>query len=207
MRKSYFRAMRIMVTGFIMLLLSGNHAFADSNVRSQEQIVDGYKVTLTFDEGKAKVGHNKLNIRLNNEQGQPVSSASVTVIAEFYKKSASNSSNHAAGMDMSDMKSNNPVSEPAESPVRIVKAEMTAGHETGEYEGEIELNEAGHWMIKVISQVKQQEKSAAFAVDVSNKGPNWLVLGGFMGGIAAFITVAMITRRKPAKAPMTEEKP
>ncbi len=205
MGKSSLRIRGVMMSGYVLLLLlSGNNAVADSGARFEEKQVDGYKVILSFDAGEAKVGHNKLSIRLSNERGQPVGDASITIIAETYKKAATTPS-HGAGMDMENMNNTNSIGTPGETPIRTVKVEMKAGHEIGEYEGEVELDEAGHWMIKVNSLVTQQERAVTFSVDVSKKGPNWLVLGGFFGAIVTFVTVAAVTRRKPAKAAVTEE--
>ena len=64
---------------------------------------------------------------------------------------------------------------------------------------QVDLEEAGHWMITVVSTVNQQERSVEFTQEVSKSGPNWVVLSGFFGAMLAIIVVAAITRKKRVK--------
>lgn len=204
MTKSFFMAVKIMLLGFILLLPFSNRALADSGARFEEKAVDGYKVRLAVASGGAQVGHNKLNIQISDAQGAPINNASITVIAEYFKEAVTSTSDHGMGT-ATEKKGDQSV--PAQVAVRTVKVVFKAGHEAGEYEGEIELDEAGHWMIKVVFLQQQQEKSAAFEVEVnaSKSGPNWFVLMGFAGIIAVLITTAALTRNRNTKKPVPEE--
>lgn len=203
MTRPFLTAIKIMLLGFIVLMPFSNRAMADSGARFEEKAVDGYRVKLGLASGGAQVGHNKLNIQIIDAKGAPINDTSITVIAEYFKEAVTSTSDHGMGMgtEGKDTKST-----PAEVAIRTVKAVFKAGHEAGEYEGEVELDEAGHWMVKVVF-LQQQEKSAAFEVEVSapKSGPNWFVLMGFAGIIAVLITTAAVTKSRNTKKPVPEE--
>ncbi len=204
MRKSYFRIIKILVLSLILVLSFANPVLADAGeARHEVKEVDGYKVKLTFVEGDVQLGHNKLNIESKDTQGQVVGDATVTVIAELYRETSENS---AKDMDKhSSGKTSAQKDTSIEAPIRTVKAEMKAGQKIGEYEGAVDLEEAGHWMIKVVFLIQSQEKVAEFVVDVHGAPNSWVILGSFLGIIVGIITVAAITRKKPANIPVLEE--
>ncbi len=204
MTRPILTAIKIMLLGFIVLMPFSNRALADSGARFEEKAVDGYKVRLGTASGGAQVGHNKLNVQISDAQGAPISNASITVIAEYFKEAATSASDHGMGTG-TEKKGDQSV--PAQVAARTVKVVFKAGHEAGEYEGEVELDEAGHWMVKVVFLQQQQEKSAAFEVEVnaSKSGPNWFVLTGFAGIIAVLIAAAAVTKNRNTKKPVPEE--
>lgn len=208
MAKSNLRVTGIIVLALTLLMSFSNHVVADSGARFEEQEVDGYKVKLALPKGGAQIGHNKLNIQLSDAQGQPVGDAEVTVIAELYKEVSEKKP--GGGMDMgskSDKDKGKDAKKAArEAPIRTAEAEIEAGHEKGEYEGEVKLEETGHWMIKVVSRIEGRNEPLTFEfeTEVSQKGPNWFVLSGFLGIIVAVIATAAVTRKKSTNAPVAE---
>ncbi|MBM2831138.1 MAG: hypothetical protein HW414_190, partial [Dehalococcoidia bacterium] len=166
------KVVRILLLGLVLLLPSATHVLADSGARYQEKEIDGHMVRLIFGVDTVQLGHNQISIHIKDGEGKPVADARVTVIAELYEETSSGSSSGGHSMDMGQSSSTE-TSPIARTLVRIMKAEMTAGKESGEYEGELNLDKAGHWMIMVNSVVNQQERSVEFAQEVSKSGPNW----------------------------------
>ena len=80
---------------------------------------------------------------------------------------------------------------------------MKASMETGEYEGELDLDVTGHWMIKVTFPVRQNEKSADFVEEVKS-GSNLPIVLTFGGINAGIIAVAAIARKNHPKKPVLE---
>lgn len=198
------RIISILILSIVLLLSSASPVLADAGeARHEVKEVDGYKVELTFVEGDMQLGHNKLNIEIKDTQGQAVGDATVTIIAELYRETSENS---AKDMDKhSSGKTSAQKDTSVEAPIRSVKAEMKAGQKIGGYEGEVELEETGHWRIKVVFLIQSQEKVAEFPVDVHGAVNSWVILGSFLGIIVGIITVAAITRKKPANIPALEE--
>ncbi len=204
MRKSYLTIIKILLLSLILVLSIANPVLADADeARHEEKVVDGYTVKLTFVEGDVQMGHNEINIRINDPQGQPVTNAMVTVIAELYEESPTDTNSAGnGGMNMSSAQNS---SSPSVKPIETVKAELEAGLNTGEYKGEVDLSQAGHWMITALFKLQQQEKSVEFEIVLQKSGPNWYVLSGFFVLIAAFIVGGILTKRKSVNAPVPEE--
>lgn len=209
MAKSNLRVTGIILLALTLLMSFTNQTAADSGARAEEQEVDGYKVSLVLPKGGAQIGHNKLNIQLSDAKGQPVGDAEVTVVAELYKEAGAKKPGGGMDMGSKNDKSKAKVSPkaPREAPIRSVEAEIEAGHEKGEYEGEVKLQETGHWMIKVVSRIEGRNEPLTFEfeTEVSKRGPNWYVLSGFLGINVAVIAAAAITRKKSTNAPVAEE--
>lgn len=71
-----------------------------------------------------------------------------------------------------------------------------AGSEKGEYTGNINFSDKGNWTVKTDFTVANQEKMADFDVKVANSGPNWLIIGEFLGVVVLIIIVAAISKNK-----------
>jgi glutamate N-acetyltransferase/amino-acid N-acetyltransferase len=69
------------------------------------------------------------------------------------------------------------------------------GHEDGEYIGTVKFSDKGHWKVKTNFTVNNAEKMADFDIDVVSGGPNWLVIGGFLGATALIIITAAISKK------------
>ena len=194
----------IIIFTVIFLLSSASPVLADGGeARHEVKEVDGYQVTLTFMDGDVQLGHNELSIEIMDPQAQLVADATVTVIAELYPETASNS---AMGMDaQSSEKTSAPPDTSTEAPMETVELEMKSGQKQGEYEGELALEEPGKWMIKVVFLIQSQEKVAEFEVDLQPKTNHLGILWGFLGITVGIISVAAITRRKSAHTPALEE--
>lgn len=205
MRKSFSKLVKVLILPLVLALSITNPVLADAGeVPHEEKTVDGYKVELSFAEGEVQFGHNKLHVKISDPQGQLVTNAVVTVIAELYEEvPAGATSAGGGGMNMGSPDNG---TGDAPKPIKTVKEELTAGTDAGEYEGEVDLSQSGHWMITTVFKTQQQEKSVEFEIEVQKGGPNWYVLSGFFGVILAFIVGGIITaKRKSAKALAAEE--
>lgn len=185
----------ILILSMILLLSSAGTVLAveeheEAATGFIEKEIDGYKVKLTFAEGDAKIGHNQLHIQITNPQGQTVTDASVSIIAELYAAPAD------TGHEGMDMTGANHSMDSMGKPVQTVRVNLTAGA-AGEYEGEVELSKAGYWMLNVVIGLQPQMKSVMFPVELGKSGPNWYVLASFLVLIVAIIVVGGLTKRKP----------
>ena len=187
------KLMSILILSMILLLLSAGTVLAagehEEAVAYGIKEVDGYQVALTFAEGAVKTGHNQIHIQVTDPQGQSVTNASVSIVAELYDAPAE------TGHEGMDMTGANHSMESMGKPVQTVKVTLTAGA-AGEYEGEVELSKAGSWMLNVIIGLQPQIKSVMFPVELGKSGPNWYVLSVFFGLIVAIIVVGGLTKRK-----------
>lgn len=196
------RIISILLLSLILMLSIASPVLADAGeARYEEKKVDGYNVKLAFVAGDVQIGHNEIHIQIDDPQGQPVTGALVTIIAELYEEVQTGTTAGNGGMNMGGAQDS---SSPAETPVEIVKVDLKAGTEAGEYKGEVDLSQAGHWMVTSVFTLEQQERSVEFEIELKKSGPNWYVLLGFFGVIAAFIIAGLLTKRKKMNVPAPE---
>ena len=196
------KAIRILVLGLILISIFSIRAFADNGVQYDVKEVDGYKVGLAFPGGMAQMGHNMVNIQIADSQGQMVGNAKVTIVAELYADSGSSSS--GGGMNMNMGGSSAASSSTAEKPMQTMTLDMMPAQQAGQYQGELTLDQAGHWMLTVNSLINNQQKSVEFTEEISKGGPNMLVISIFAIVIVGIIAAAAITRRRSAKKAVQE---
>lgn len=153
--------------------------FADSmNMdNGTEKKVDGISIELSFKNDKVKTGDSDIMITLHDDKEQPVKDAKVTATAEMDKN-----------MDM-DMKDSKPVA-----------IEFNNSDEQGQYMGTINFTDKGKWIIKTTINLNGQEKKVDFDVDVAGSGPNWGIIGGFLGIVAVILVVAAVKKKQSVKA-------
>lgn len=188
--KGYWNIVKGLAFGLTLLLLLVGQAQAseEKSGNGLEKEVDGYKVELVFTEGKAQTGDNKLKIELHDAQGRPVGSAKITVAAEM---------NIAASKDTASSIKKDTHGSSTQSRERVKAVQLKAGHETGEYVGQVKFHDAGKWNVKVTFVVQQQQKSATFLVDIMKADVSkWYVIWGFLGVNVAVFIAAAVTRKK-----------
>jgi hypothetical protein len=78
-------------------------------------------------------------------------------------------------------------------------AELAADPTPGEYHGQVNFAEEGHWLVKVNFLVQGQAREVEFIVDVVERGPNWYVLGGFAAVNTLVIATAAVLKQKAVK--------
>jgi hypothetical protein len=185
------------VLGLILVLAFSSRILADGSPQYDVKDIDGYQVGISFATGTAQMGQNTVNIRINDRQGQPVTNAKVSVIAELYADSGSTSSSGGMNMNMGGSSSNSPST--PEKPMKTMNVDMMAGQPAGYYQGDLNLDEADHWMLTVNSMINNQPKTVEFTEEISKGGPNMLVISVFAIVIVGIIAAAVITKKKSAK--------
>ncbi|MFW2488062.1 FixH family protein [Clostridium chromiireducens] len=170
------KTIRGAILSLILTLGIPTVAFADGMEMGKgiEKKVDGINVQLAFGEEQAKTGKDEIMITLHDGNDNEIEGATVTVIAEMDKSSE---------MDM-DMGHSEPIEVTLEN------------SEEGQYMGEINFTDEGKWIVTTNLVVNGEKTNVEFNVDVANGGPNWVVIGGFIGIIAAIIIVAAVKKKK-----------
>lgn len=68
--------------------------------------------------------------------------------------------------------------------------------EKGQYMGNINFTDKGKWIVTANLMVNGEKQNLQFDIYVANGGPNWIVIGGFIGIIALIIIVAAIKNKQ-----------
>lgn len=168
---------KTLVGSLLITMLLFSTAFASTNDHANlDKKVDGVNVDLSFMKDEVKTGSNDLMIELRDSNDKPIGDAEVKVIADMDRTDDSMS------MDMSNTK-----------PLKI---ELKNSHEVGQYMGTLDFTDSGEWMIKVNYTIDGKERVADFNINVVKGGPNWYIIGGFLGAIAIIIVLAAIGKKR-----------
>lgn len=106
------------------------------------------------------------------------------------------------GMDMSEEESTEETnsdahgSDDGHGETAIQEIVLKAGHETGEYEGNISLNRSGDWIFHVQFTVNGQLNEVEMPITVAGIDAKYGILAGFLGINVTVISAAAISKRK-----------
>ncbi|KTB49294.1 hypothetical protein DEALK_02070 [Dehalogenimonas alkenigignens] len=193
MGKSIPKVIGILVMAFMLTLVAPTALTASGE--GLEEDVDGYHVSLAFAAGQTVIGHNEIIVHIADTQDRGVGSASVTVTAELHEQKTMTTggghSAHGGGGGTQVVQ---------DVVVRSATAELAEGPLDGAYEGEIELVEAGHWMVTVVFEIQGTEKSVEFPADIAKDGSKTGILGAFLGINAAIIMGGAFTKSKGGRS-------
>ncbi len=167
-------AMSIMFT----MLFTGS-VFASESDHDMEKVIDGVKIHLYFMDKDIKTGANDIMVTLTDGNTNPIVDAKVTVVAEM--------DTSMAGMEHSGMK-----------PPESLQAEPQSDHGKGQYMARVQFTDEGKWTIKLNVTADGRESVVDFTVNVLHASPNWYVIFGFLGIIAAIITGAALIKKRNA---------
>ncbi|MVX63681.1 hypothetical protein GKZ28_08230 [Clostridium chromiireducens] len=172
------KTMRGAVLSLILTLGLSTAAFADGmdmggNVT--EKKIDGINVELSFQDEKVKTGKNEIMLNLHDSNDKEIEISNVAITAKMADDSEME-------MDM-NMDESKPIEVNLES------------SEEGQYMGEIDFTDKGKWGVTANFVVDGKEKSLDFDVEVADGGPNWVVIGGFVGIVAVIIIVAAAKKK------------
>lgn len=174
------KTIRGAIAGLILTLGLSTAAFADGmgNMdmsKGTEKSVNGINAELTFNkDNKVKTGKNDVMVTLHDDNNKEIDNAEVKISAEMDKNS------DMGGMNMDKSK---PIEASLESSGK------------GQYMGNIEFTDKGKWIVTANVMVKGEKKEIKFDVDVVSNGPNWVVIGGFIGIVAVIIIVAAVKKK------------
>ncbi|GFP75721.1 FixH family protein [Clostridium fungisolvens] len=170
------KTIRGLIFGLMFVLVSSTVALADEmNMgKATSKSVDGITAELSFKDEEAKTGKDQIMITLHDINDKEIDNADVTIIAKMPQD------------DSMKMDSNEPIT------IKLEKSEK------GQYMRDINFTDKGKWIVTADITVQGEKKSIDFDVNVVSGGPNWIVIGGFLGAIALIIVVAAI-KKKQAK--------
>jgi len=178
------KTIRGAVLSLILTLGLSTTAFADgmSNMemgKGTEKNVNGIKAELTFNkDNKVKAGKNDVMITLHDDNNKEIENAEVKISAEMDKNS------DMGGMNMDKSK-----------PIEVA----LESSEEGQYMGNIDFADKGKWAVTANVIVNGEKKDIKFDVDVISVGPNWIVIGGFIGIVSIIIIVAAVKKKQSSK--------
>ena len=178
------KTIRGAVLSLILTLGLSTAAFADGmgNMdmsKGTEKSANGIKAELTFNkDNKIKTGKNDVMITLHDNNDKEIEKVTVNISAEMDKSS------DMGGMNMDKSK-----------PIEVT----LENSEKGQYMGNINFTDKGKWIITATATLNGEKKDIKFDVDVASGGPNWVVIGGFMGIVAVIIVVAAVKKKKSSK--------
>ena len=199
MRKTLLLAVPLL----LVLLTLPVSALADGGEDEFTQTVNGYQVTLVFDE-PATVGENQIHVQVDDSQHMPVSNAEIEVnVAEAEEDHAEAES--AADNDVADMTGMGGTTEQqAEAPSsehdEVDAVTFEAGHESGEYAGEITIARPGDWAIRVHLTIQGEKMEVDFPLSIANPKSGSGILIGFLTLNAVILVAALVLKSKPVAA-------
>ena len=170
------KTIRGAIFGLILTLGLSTVAFADTMDmgKGTEKSMNGIKAELSFNkDDKVKTGNNDVMITLHDNSDKEIENATVNISAEMDKNS--------------DMGMNMDKSKPIEAALE--------NSEKGQYMGNINFTDKGKWLVTANIMVNGEKQNVQFDVDVASGGPNWVVIGGFIGIVAVIIVVAAVKKK------------
>lgn len=175
------KTIRGAILSLIITLGLSTAAFADGMEdmdmgKGTEKSVSGINAELTFNkDNKVKTGNNDVMVTLHDENDKEIENADVDISAEMDKNS------DMGGMNMDKS-----------TPIEVTLDKS----ENGQYMGEINFTDKGKWIVTANVMVNGEKKDIQFDVDVASGGPNWGVIGAFVGIIALIIIVAAVKKKQ-----------
>ena len=178
------KTIRGAILSLILTLGLSTAAFADGmgNMdmgKGTEKSANGIKAELTFNkDNKVKTGKNDVMVTLHDNNDKEIEKADVKISAEMDKSS------DMGGMSMDKSK-----------PIEVT----LENNENGQYMGNIDFTDKGKWTVTANVMVNGEKKDIKFDVDVISAGPNWVVIGGFIGIVSVIIIVAAVKKKQSSK--------
>ena len=161
----------------LLLVLSfSTLTFAATTGKQINKQVDGINASIVFSNEIIKPEDTQFTIILRDKNNKPISNAKVEATVQMDK---------AMGMGADDMNKSKPM-----------MSQLKESNEKGKYIGTAKFTDKGKWNIKTSFTANGQMKSTAFDIDVVSAGPNWGIIGGFLGVIVLAIIVVAMKKKK-----------
>jgi len=205
MKRYAHKTLLISVAILVVLLSLPVAALADGGGGENEfsQTTGEYLVTLIF-ENPVMIGKNQIHVRVSDAHHLPVSLADVAV--NVVKGETEHTETELATQsEEASMTGMGGTSEQAVEPSPNANDEMSAvaleeGHESGEYAGEITIDNAGDWIIHVNLNIQGKLMDVDFPLNVASHRNGPVVLTVFFTLNAAILAVAAVIKPKPVAA-------
>ena len=95
--------------------------------------------------------------------------------------------------------------QPVESHDQMGMVALTAGHESGEYEGEIDIENTGDLTVRVHITVAGMLTEVDFPLHVAKSNTGTIVLGSFFAVDFALISAAVVMKRKSVSVTLSKK--
>jgi hypothetical protein len=201
-----------LLTILLFLLVTVKTVSADEGHDPYEKESSGYIINLMVDDS-LKVGNNEIAVKLRSEHGNAVEQAEVQVEVLLVDDHVEPEESHAVsepkeashGETKTEQKGNGHddakiVASGSDEHEKGQSVLFAAGHEPGEYHGEIDLPKSGSWRIVVHFDTDHKEDKVEYLVEVAPGYSKAGVLFGFLGVNLAAILSAGFNKRKTAAA-------
>ena len=182
---------------FLLLSAVPFTALADGGEDELAQTVDGYQVTLVLEKPIAS-GDNQIHLLVRNAHDQPVSNAHVEVRVVEAEVEHSEAEEPASQTDTHGMEGMGATHSASSEHDDMGMVAFTAGHEDGEYAGEIVVADSGEWSIQVHLIVEEHRVVFYFPLHVANSQAGRNILLGFLAINAVILGTAATLKLKPA---------
>jgi len=168
---------------FLVLVLTGpaywRAARADegmADMKMEAKTAGQFLVELMTEPTPPKVGENVVTVHLKDKAtGEGVAKASIRL---------------EAAMDESDK------SMKMESHQGPQVIDLIAGGNPGDYSAKVTFSDPGPWKIKLTFTASGVEDAQTFDLRVVKSGPNWVIIGGFLGAILLIIIAAVLVKSR-----------
>jgi hypothetical protein len=173
---------------FLALVLAGpacgQAALADegmADMKMEAKTAGNFQIELMTEPTPPKAGENVLTVHLKDKaSGESVTQASIRL---------------EAAMDESDKSMK---MESHEGPQRI---DLTAEETPGDYSAKVTFSDPGPWKVKLTVTAGGVEDAQTFDLQVVKSGPNWVVIGGFLGAILLIVVAAAMVKSRSKRTP------
>lgn len=159
----------------ILILAFTTIVSASTGGKQIDNKVDGINASIAFSNATIKPGDNQFTITLRDKNNKPISNAKVETTVQMDK---------AMGMGAQDMNKSKPM-----------MSQLKESNVKGQYIGSAKFTDKGKWNIKTSFTANGKMESTAFDVDVVSAGPNWVIIGGFLGVIALVVIVVAVKKK------------
>jgi hypothetical protein len=194
MKRLAYKTLLLSITLLLILLSLPTSALADAGHGDNEytQTVNGYEVTLIL-EKPAAVGENRISIHLMDAQNRPITNAAVeAAVVKIELEHTEEESHTSAHGQMENM----PTEAPSTAHDKMGMTTLEAGHESGEYAGEILIEASGLCIIRVHLTVQGELTEVDFPVNAAQPQNGTGILIGFLALNVVIIAIAVILKHK-----------
>ena len=176
------KTIRGAILSLILTLGLSTAAFADGMDHNMdmghgtEKSMGDINAELTFNkDNNVKTGDNDVMVTLHDSNGKEIDDATVNIKIKMDGGSDMSGHNHG-NMNMDEPK-------------------LLDNSGNGQYMGTVNFTDKGKWTVTANVSVNGEEKNIKFDADVVSAGPNWVVIGGFVGIVAVIIVVAAVKKK------------
>lgn len=176
------------------------------------QTVDGYEVTLVFEKPVA-VGENQIRVFVKDAMHLPVAQADLEVSlveaeaehVEAEDEHVEVEDEHAEEQPTAEIGTMSSMSPDPAGHDQMGMVALAAGHESGEYEGEITIVSDGDQIVRIHLTVNEKLIEVDFPLHVAKSNTGAIILGSFFAVNVALIAAAVVLKPKPVSIDLSKK--